>query len=222
MQNVEKIKNKFEKLLSEGRGILSKSGWNERNFNTFPSDVDYLRFRTESLNLIERVCGKDSSHYKELWNIATDKEMKHRSNYFTMCVGILEAAYNDFNDDFLFDMKSLVSAELLGNFLEQAEVLLENGYHIPAASLAGAVLEDSLRKISEKNGIKVPEKTKIDKLNIELAKAGVYNKLTQKEITAKADIRNNADHGHYKQFTEDDVKDMIKWIRSFEEKHLAE
>ncbi len=141
--------------------------------------------------------------------------------YFHMCFGILEAAHNDFTEGFLFDLRSLISAELLGDFLEQAETLLQEGYYVPAASLAGAVLEDSLRKLCEKNGMEVPEKTKIDKLNTELAKANIYNKLTQKEITAKADIRNNADHGKYDKFTEEDVGFMVKWIRKFESEHLG-
>ena len=84
----------------------------------------------------------------------------------------------------------------------------------------GAVLEDTLRKLCANNGISVPEKTKIDRLNAELAKAGVYNKLVQKRITALADIRNNADHGHFDEFTEDDVEDMVKWVRKFTADHL--
>jgi len=221
MENREKIEQKFQKLLAEGKLILDRCGWNGRQWSYFPSEVDYLRFRTESLNLISRVCGENSGHYKELKNIAENEKMTSNSFFFHMCYGILEAAYNDFTEGFLFDLRSLISAELLGDFLEQAETLFEQGYHVPAASLAGAVLEDSLRKLCEKHSIAVPEETKIDKLNIELAKCNVYNKLTQKEITAKADIRNNADHGHYDKFTKDDVEFMIKWIRRFEAEYLG-
>ena len=32
------------------------------------------------------------------------------------------------------------------------------GFHIPTASLAGAVLEDALRKLSEAKGLPVPER----------------------------------------------------------------
>jgi hypothetical protein len=54
-----------------------------------------------------------------------------------------------------------------------------------------------------------------------LAKSGAYSKLVQKEITAKADIRNNADHGHFDKFTKTDVEEMIKWIRRFEREQLG-
>jgi len=221
MENHEKIEKKFQKLLAEGQEIFRKHGWNGGNWNSWPSAVDYIRFRTESLNLINRVCGEGSDHYKELKKIATDKESSSHPMYFHLCYGALEAAHNDFVEGFLFDLRALISAELLGDFLEQAETLYNEGYIIPAASMTGAILEDSLRKLCQKNSIAIPEKTKIGGLNSDLARAGVYSVLVQKEITAKADIRNNADHGHYDKFTKDDVVDMIKWVGRFEADYLG-
>jgi DNA-binding protein Fis len=54
-------------------------------------------------------------------------------------------------------------------------------------------------------------------MNADLARASVYNKLTQKRITAIADIRNNAAHGYWDQFDQADVKDMIDWVATFVE-----
>ena len=64
------------------------------------------------------------------------------------------------------------------------------------------------------HGIELDRK-KLTHLNDELAKLGVYNKLQQKRITALADIRNNAAHGDYDQFTKDDVTGMIEDIERF-------
>ena len=219
----EKIIEKFNKLLIEGKIILQKSGWDGKDYSgRSPGLADYLRFRTETLNLIQKVCGEKSPHYLQLMRIAEGKDTENNAYFFHMCYWVLEATYNDFNEDFLFDLKSLINAEVLWDFIEQAEMLLENWYHHPAASLIGAVLEDSLRKICEKNSIEVPEKTKIDILNSMLAKAEIYNKLVQKEITAKADIRNNADHGHFDKFKKEDVEDMIKWVRRFDAEYLRD
>ena len=55
----------------------------------------------------------------------------------------------------------------------------------------------------------------VPQLNDDLAKAGVYNKLQQKQITALADIRNSAAHGNYEQFTKEDVERMIDDIERF-------
>lgn len=85
---------------------------------------------------------QDSEHYAEL-KALSEKQGNDNSFYFKDVVGILEAAAKDFEGGFLFDLKSLVLAELLGDFMEQAKELYKQGYHVPAASLAGAVLEES-------------------------------------------------------------------------------
>jgi len=172
------------------------------------------------MNLIRRSCGEDSDHYNQIKQLATGKDSDNNGYYFSHCFGILEAAHKDFEAGLLFQIKSLVAAELLEDFISQAQILLDSGFYVPAASLTGAIIEDTLRKLSEKNGINVPEKTKIDSLNSELAKRGVYDKLIQKRITALADIRNNADHGHFDKFTKADVEDMIKWTIRFTADYL--
>lgn len=62
-------------------------------------------------------------------------------------------------------------------------------------------------------------KEKLDWMNAALAKAQVYTPLTQKKITALADIRNSAAHGKWTAFTQDDVGEMLKWTTDFLEKH---
>lgn len=215
MTTQEIIKENFYKLLDEGQKILQNAGWDGREIHRHPPETDYLRFRTEALNLIRRACGENSDHYRELRRIAEAKDSANNSYYFMHCVGILEAAKRDFEAGLLFDMHALITAEVLGDFIAQAETLLKSGYHVPAASLSGGVLEDTLRKLCDKNGIPIPDSTKIDHLNADLARANVYDKLIQKRITAIADIRNNADHGHFDKFRKDDVEDMVKWIRAF-------
>ena len=211
----EKVINKFNKLLGEGEKILQNGEWNGWDFKRDPANDDYIKWRTEALNLLKRVCGEDSDHYNQLLKIAKGDHTSYNSYFFPHCYGIVKAAKSDFEEDFLADVKYLVRADLLDDFISQAEMLLKEGYHIPAASLSGAVLEDMLRKLCDKKNIEYPDKTKIESLNVSLAKKNAYNKLVQKEITAKAQIRNDADHGRFEKVKPDDVDDMIKWIRRF-------
>ena len=90
-----------------------------------------------------------------------------------------------------------------------------------AAVIAGCVLEDGLRKLCDRNSIALPAKATIDPMNVELAKAGIYNKLWQKKITALADLRNKAAHGEWSEFTEKDVEDMIRDVRRFMEDYFS-
>ena len=91
---------------------------------------------------------------------------------------------------------------------------MQNGYKNAAAVIAGTVLETAIKEICLNNGIELDRK-KLTHLNDELAKAGIYNKLQQKQITALADIRNNAAHGDYDQFTQEHVERMIEDIEKF-------
>jgi len=218
----DKIEAKFTKLTTEGHHMLAQCGYNGTFYRErHPPQDAYARFRTEAMNLIHRVCGSSSSHYQAIKALAESKDTAQSSYYYANCLGVLDAAHTDFKDGFLSELRLQVRADLLDDFLSQAEALLEQGFHIAAASLAGAVLEDTLRKLCDKHSMSYAAKTKIDALNSDLAKANVYDKLIQKEITAKADLRNNADHGHFAKIRAEDVADMVRWIRRFVTDYLS-
>ncbi len=189
----EKIRTAFEELTAAGQALAGSvdvsSPIIKDRFQAAAHETqtrEFLTFRTRALNLVQRVCGLASTHHTELLSIALKGESP---SLIHQCLGVLKAAEDDFRGGFLFDLRSLVAAELLGDFLEQAEELLSAGFVNPAASLAGAVLEDSLRKLCDLKKFSHPKKTSINALNTELAKAQVYNTLVQKQITVYADIR---------------------------------
>jgi hypothetical protein len=219
----EKIKAKFDALQLEATQILQQCGWDGSEYRrTHPNQIDYLRWRTQAANLIERVCGRNSTHYQDIRSIADNDKTKLNSYYFADCFGILQAASKDYADGFLVEIRFLVRAELVDDFLTQADALLKQGYHVPAASVAGAVLEDTLRKLCDKNAIVYdPAKSNLNILNTELARAGIYDRLVQKRITAEADLRNSADHGQFANVKSKDVEDMVSWVRRFVENHLS-
>ncbi|WP_457767150.1 hypothetical protein [Cyanobium sp. ULC065] len=83
------------------------------------------------------------------------------------------------------------------------------------------MLEDGLRKLCDENGITLPQKPKLDAMNAELAKAGVFSKLVQKRIATLADLRNKAAHGQWQDFSQDDVTEMVVAVRRLIEEHFA-
>jgi hypothetical protein len=127
------------------------------------------------------------------------------------------AAREDYEGGYLRSTRSLIQADVFDSELEQAQELLDAGYKSPSAVVAGVVLETSLRELCDQNDI---EHGKLDKMNAELAKIGVYKKLQQKQITAIADIRNSAAHGKPEEFKEADVQDMIRDITHFVNEYL--
>jgi len=120
----------------------------------------------------------------------------------------------DIDQGFIETVRQLIAAELFSDFFEQAEHLLESGYKAPAASLAGAVMENGLRSIAHRNGIQVREKEDLSTLNKKLADKEVYGRLVQRKVQVWTDVRNLADHGRFDEFSEEDVRDLIKGAQS--------
>ena len=57
--------------------------------------------------------------------------------------------------------------------------------------------------------------TKADGLNAELAKAGKYNAVDQKLVTAWLGLRNKAAHGKYSEYTRNQVENMLDGVQNF-------
>jgi hypothetical protein len=99
----------------------------------------------------------------------------------------------------------------------RAEHLHSEGYKDAAAVTIGAVLEDSLRKLADKQGIPTiapnGRPLTIDPINVSLTKANVYGPLVQKQVTTWADLRNSAAHGHYDKYDEAQVKQMLLFVQ---------
>ena len=176
-----------------------------------------LGWKVKVRNLLSRVCGTDSQHFEQF--------EKNESRFYSTSYDILlslkavfVAAKEDFECGYLSTTRSLVQAEVFDNELEQARELQSNGFTTAAAVIAGVVLETTLRELCDRESL---SHGKLDKMNADLAKAGVYNKLVQKRITALADIRNSAAHGKPAEFSSDDVDDMIRDVERFVSEHLT-
>jgi topoisomerase IA-like protein len=100
-----------------------------------------------------------------------------------------------------------------------AEHLLLEGYKDASAVLLGAVREDTLRKVAESHSIKTTgpkgNNLTIDPLSNEIAKAGIFGPLVKKQITSWANLRNDAAHGHFDQYDEAQVKQMLMFVQKF-------
>ena len=89
-----------------------------------------------------------------------------------------------------------------------------------AAFLAGAALEDALRRLCDSNGISYnPQRTSISSLQIELYQPTnqieVISQSETKQITAWGDVRNKADHGRFSEITHSEVLSMVIGVQGF-------
>ena len=94
-----------------------------------------------------------------------------------------------------------------------------------AAFLAGASLEDALRRLCDaRGGVYDPQRTSISKLQAALFQPSkqieVISTSENKQITAWGDTRNKADHGRFGDITHTEVVAMVLGVRAFIDRHL--
>ena len=172
--------------------------------------------------LVKRITGTNSEYYKQIDKISFKSKFRYAIRRLTQLIGVLKALYQDLKAGYLKSFSELIHADVFSNYIEMAEYLLEEGYKDPAAVITGSTLEEHLRKLCIKNGIDIEIMSKgklrpinADSLNSELAKQGVYSKLEQKSVTAWLGLRNNAAHGNYGEYHDNQVKQMIMGVRDF-------
>jgi len=179
-------------------------------------------FITRCFSVIERVGGKDSTYYNRALQMWEDSSKYPETIKLSRLIGILEGLIEDLSKGYLISYTKLVHADIFADYLEMARYLLEEGYKDPAAVIAGSTLEEQLRKLCIKhninveifrNGKNIPKKA--SSLNSELAKANVYSKLDQKNVTAWLDLRNKAAHGNYGDYNDKQVELLILGVREF-------
>jgi hypothetical protein len=220
----QKILTRLDELIEMGQKVL---GSRRQGQSGGPWHISYdiiedkqlaKQWGLSCLNLIERVFKRNSVHFEKFNEAFPNVDAV---GTFLEAFGMLKAAKDDYEKGYLFEARVLIRAEVFDDLIDQAKHLLDGGYYQPAAVIAGAVLEDGLRELCQRRGITLPPKTTIDPMNVALAKDDAYSGLVQKRITALAAVRNSAAHGKWSEFTADDVKEMIGWVRTFMEQHFS-
>ncbi len=177
------------------------------------------RFLVSSLQTVLSACGRESRHYRELDRCREQFVAPNDPSLdLDSCRGVLEAARDDLQAGMLADLRQLVVAEAFGDLLESATHLLEEGHHIPAVAVAGAVLESGLRTLAKDRQVPWSGSSSITKINTELYKASVYDKVVFGEIEAWGKLRNLVDHGDFagpQDVETGQAKRMVEGVRDF-------
>lgn len=222
------LKKEIESLVKLGAAIVQKASISDSGIEG--NDLaEVSSWVTRLGQIIRKLYGENSQHF-ENYNRAISIEGFYtiHSNWYghiSQVQGIALTVKHDIENDLLVTIKGLLQAEIFADFLEIGEHLLAEGYKDAAAVTIGAVLEDGLRKLCDKNGVLTIKSNgspmTIEPLNTELAKNNVYSKLVQKQITSWAHIRNKAAHGEYDEYDKAQVEMMLLFVQGFSEQHLA-
>jgi hypothetical protein len=183
----------------------------------------FIEWRTKVATLLASIVPKGHIHRDEVEKLPT---LQASPDSLHTAVSLLKGIKDDWDQGFFDDLPLAIEAEVAADYMGQAENLLAEGQqgkfdHVPAAVLAGAVLEKALRtmcgqqqppvSIVNTNG----EPKKLNLVIDDLKKAGAFSETKAKQLRAWAGIRNHAAHGEFDQFTRADVDAMIPGINTF-------
>jgi hypothetical protein len=178
---------------------------------------DKIRFITRARAAVHRMASPSSLYAKQCEEII--KAKYYDGDKVNSLAGVLESLRADLEAGYLQNASGLIRGELFGDFLEMADHLNGEGYKDAAAVIAGSALEAHLRALCGPPAISVVmpngHPKKADVLNADLAKAEVYSKLDQKNVTSWLGLRNDAAHGHYDKYTQQQVTLLIASVRDF-------
>ena len=223
-----RITSEIDSLVEAGTRLHQSASTSQRDIGG-DELAEIVTWVTRLGQLVRNLYGEKSQHF-DSYSRALDTSNFYilNANYyehFTQMLGVANAIKHDVSNGLLVNIKSLALAEVFADFLEMGEYLLNEGYKDAAAVIIGSVLEDGLRKLCERASLPVVGNSgkplTIDPLNTQLAKADVYSKLVQKQITSWAHVRNKAALGEYDEYNTEQVKMMLLFVQSFASEHLA-
>jgi uncharacterized protein YutE (UPF0331/DUF86 family) len=237
MRLKEDITNRFENLINQGQNLIGTLGpelvrisadgnktydHNRYQYWVPPKRVPEFRsWLTSASNLIHFVVPPKTHLAKECDNLMADEHLKQGvpSNVLGLMLGVLKGAKDEWEHGLLGRIEYIVAGTTFDDFLDYAAEYQKGNKKTESSVLASAVLEDTLKKIAQKNGLVTGGKT-LDPLIDELVKANVFTPVKAKRVKSFAGVRNNALHAEWDKFDNSDVGEMIKGIRELIEELL--
>ncbi len=215
----ELILRRLDELIADGDRVAgthrpatrADSEWGYREGNV--DGAAWSGWKVSSLTLIEQIGGKQSTYYEHFAQCTTGDYFPS----FKQAHAVLRRLRDDFAKGYVRDLRELAAAEVFGDLLEMAEHLQQKGYHHGTVSIAGAVLEDCLRRVHLKRIGEWEGDSGISKLGTNLYKHDpeFYPKTRHQQVTAWATLRNEVDHGRAKEVDPGDSKRMVEGVRDF-------
>ncbi len=230
-QMKEKMIKQLKDFIDDGNVLLG------RMRGRFPSglycvseniNTTAAKFVSDSAIIMAQLLQKDSPQLVRCENyIRTDGPGDQ--DVIEYCLGVLLSLRDGLQNDYLGSLPLRIESEISCDYMDQAKQLMEEGKvgnydHVPAAVLAGAVLEKSIRTLCEKRNPPINIKDGegrnfqlnrlIDEIK-KLEKPRIINEAKAKELKGYADIRNHAAHGEFDQFDRGQVERMIQGVEDF-------
>ena len=209
MRTESLIKKRLTELANKAETV-AKTGRQGSFGSTVVDSETFQEWATSVLSIIQQVFGEDSAHYQNFSN--NYHRYQGYIEEFEDCRGVFNAAKEDYEGGYLFNVRALVKAETLVEVLDQAEIFKNANYVDTACILAGIALEIAVKEICIREGI---TPGKFNSMNEQLWKKGIYNQAMWEQLKTWYTRRSEPAHGNFGQSEHKDANDMIKGVRRF-------
>lgn len=221
----KRICDRFEELLKRAQDLEGEVASVSIVFHDqFISRHEALLVSTQN---IIRMAFADSKIGKEHQDSV--KNMRGKRNFensVKRLIGILTSLLEDYKHGYINDVEEWIIANVSSDYMGQAEGLLDEATpgqydYVPAAVLCGAVLEDALRRLCNRQTPKIAivkrngKPKTLDPLITDLKSAGAFKGTKAAELRSWAQIRNAAAHARFNDFDRHQVESMITGVKQF-------
>jgi hypothetical protein len=182
---------------------------------------DFQRWLSSSVNLFALVSPSSSFYVTESQQLMDQagKGQGISTSSAQKMLGLLQSAYDEWQKGLLRKIEYIISAATFDDFLDHASMYHKGNKKIEAAVLASAVLEDSVKKVANKQSISISGQS-MEQLIDDLTKADVLTSVKAKRLKSHAAVRNHALHAEWDAFDIKDVGELIAGVRELIDNYL--
>jgi hypothetical protein len=205
----------FDDLI--GRGEQIKSACRKMYFTGTKKAIDdqvFEAWRTSCLTLLRSTFGTSSPHYDSFINL----KFFDYYNSTLLFLGILQGAREDLRKGYFYNKDLMLSVNIFSSFLARSHAYWQSGERQRALGILESVLNEALRKLTESQGLSVPQPGNADGMADSLSRANVISHETHDRLVNLCAVVAGSSEDAVEPF---DFAALNAWTQKFIYDHLG-
>ncbi|MCW3154840.1 hypothetical protein N8H69_20015 [Achromobacter spanius] len=214
----DQVLARIDELISQGQHIVRSYGRDDY----WASDVVLAQaWMASAANAILQIAPPRSFYHAEIDRLVAHEQLKGGipNKVLEKVLGVLQSVHAEAQAGLLAKLEYQIFATAFDDFLDHASSFHKSGKVREAAILVSAVLEDTVKRIAEKNGVDSAG-VSLEPLVDRLTEAEVLTVIKSKRIKSYAGVRNSALHAEWDKLDLKDVGQAINGVRELLDDYL--
>jgi hypothetical protein len=215
--NLDLVRDRLANLSDLGEELIGSRYKSEYSNQEFVDTAAFREWRVGCVAFLREALGADSPYAKEF-------EFNCDSPFLSAVArgqAVLRAAREYIEFGPVARVEELVAAEIFTDLIGMAARLLREGRLTSAVTIAGAVLEDVMRRSARHRKIAIRENVdSLLELNAKMVAGGGYPAAMGKKIDEWAALRARAESAGLNDSARGEIERMVKGVRDFVNDHL--